>query len=86
MNLYLKAATTFAAIVALSVWGEFLIPLLLTQTMNAKPVTVQIAEYVGKYTTNYPILAAAGVLALIPPALLALALNKRITGMLAGSS
>ena len=74
------------AIVALSVWGEFLIPLLLTQTMNAKPVTVQITEYVGKYTTNYPILAAAGVLALIPPALLALALNKRITGMLAGSS
>ena len=54
--------------------------------MNAKPVTVLITEYVGKYTTNYPILAAAGVLALIPPALLALALNKRITGMLAGSS
>jgi multiple sugar transport system permease protein len=75
-----------AAITMLSVWGEFLIPLLLTQTMNAKPVTVQITEYVGKYSTNYPIVAAAGVLALIPPALLALALNKRITGMLAGSS
>jgi multiple sugar transport system permease protein len=75
-----------AAILVLSVWGEFLIPLLLTSTLNAKPVTVQITEYVGKYTTNYPILAAAGVLALIPPALLALALNKRITGMLAGSS
>ncbi|MEP6641105.1 MAG: carbohydrate ABC transporter permease [Gaiellales bacterium] len=75
-----------AAILALSVWGEFLIPLLLTSTMNAKPVTVLITEYVGKYTTNYPILAAGGVLALIPPALLALLLNKRITGMLAGSS
>jgi multiple sugar transport system permease protein len=75
-----------AAILVLSVWGEFLIPLLLTSTMNAKPVTVQITEYVGKYSTNYPILAAAGVLALIPPALIALILNKRITGMLAGSS
>ena len=75
-----------AAITMLSVWGEFLIPLLLTQTMNAKPVTVQITEYVGKYSTNYPIVAAAGVLALMPPALLALVLNKRITGMLAGSS
>jgi multiple sugar transport system permease protein len=62
------------------------IPLLLTQTSNAKPVTVLITEYVGKYTTNYPILAAGGVMALIPPAILALALNKRITGMLAGSS
>jgi len=31
-----------AAIIVLSVWGEFLIPLLLTSTMNAKPVTVLI--------------------------------------------
>ncbi len=75
-----------AAILLLSVWGEFLIPLLLSSTGNAKPVTVLITEYVGKYTTNYPILAAAGVLALIPPAVVALLLNKRITGMLAGSS
>jgi multiple sugar transport system permease protein len=75
-----------SAILVLSVWGEFLIPLLLTSTMNAKPVTVIITEYVGKYTTNYPILAAAGVLALLPPALVALILNRRITGMLAGSS
>ena len=49
-------------------------------------MTVLITEYVGKYSTNYPILAAAGVLALLPPALLALLLNRRITGMLAGSS
>lgn len=75
-----------AAILLLSVWGEFLIPLLLSSTMNAKPVTVVITEYVGKYSTNYPILAAAGVLALIPPAVVALALNRRITGILAGSS
>jgi multiple sugar transport system permease protein len=75
-----------SAILLLSVWGEFLIPLLLSSTMNAKPVTVLITEYVGKYTTNYPILAAAGVLALLPPALVALVLNRRITGMLAGSS
>jgi multiple sugar transport system permease protein len=75
-----------SAILVLSVWGEFLIPLLLAQTMNSKPVTVIITEYVGKYTTNYPILAAGGVLALLPPALVALILNRRITGMLAGSS
>jgi multiple sugar transport system permease protein len=75
-----------AAILILSVWGEFLIPLLLTSTMNSMPVTVLITQYVGKYSTNYPILAAAGVLALIPPAMIALILNKRITGMLAGSS
>ncbi len=81
-----SAIAAVAAILALSVWGEFLIPLLLTSTSNAKPVTVLITEYVGKYTTNYPILAAAGVLALLPPALLALILNRRITSVMAGSS
>jgi multiple sugar transport system permease protein len=81
-----SALAAVAAIVALSVWGEFLIPLLLTSTENSKPVTVLITEYVGKYTTNYTILAAAGVLALMPPALLVLVLNRRITSVMAGSS
>ncbi|MGZ4481326.1 MAG: carbohydrate ABC transporter permease [Gaiellales bacterium] len=81
-----SAIAAVAAILVLSVWGEFLIPLVLSSTTNAKPVTVLITEYVGKYTTNYPILAAAGVLALLPPALIALILNRRITGVVAGSS
>jgi len=75
-----------SAIVVLSVWGEFLIPLLLTSTSASKPVTVLIPEYVGKYTTNYPLLAAAGVLALLPPAIVALVLNRHIQGVLSGSS
>ncbi len=75
-----------SVIVVLSVWGEFLIPLLLTSTSASKPVTVLIAEYVGKYTTNYPLLAAAGVLALLPPAVVAFVLNRHIQGMLSGSS
>jgi multiple sugar transport system permease protein len=75
-----------SAIVVLLVWGEFLIPLLLTLTSASKPVTVLIPEYIGKYTTNYPLLAAAGVLALAPPAVVALVLNRHIRGMLSGSS
>ena len=75
-----------AAIVMLAVWGEFLIPLLLTSTLNSKTVTVVIPEYVGKYTTNYPLLAAAGMLAVLPPAIVALVLNRHIRGMLHGSS
>ena len=75
-----------SALVVLSVWGEFLIPLLLTSTSASKPVAVLIPEYVGKYTTNYPLLAAAGMLALLPPAIVALVLNRHIRGMLSGSS
>ncbi len=75
-----------SAILMLSVWGEFLIPLLLTSTLSSKPVTVLITEYVGKYTTDYPLLAAAGVLILIPPAIVALVLNRHIRGVLSGTS
>lgn len=75
-----------AAIFMLAVWGEFLTPLLLAPTLNTKPVTVMITELVGKYATNYPVLAAAGVIALIPPAIVALALNRQIRGVLSGSS
>jgi multiple sugar transport system permease protein len=75
-----------AAIFMLAVWGEFLTPLLLAPTLNTKPVTVIITELVGKYATNYPVLAAAGVIALLPPALVALVLNRQIRGALTGSS
>lgn len=75
-----------SAIIVLLVWGEFLIPLLLTSTNASKPVTVLIPEYIGKYTTNYPLLAAAGVLAMLPPTVVALVLNRHIRGMLSGSS
>ncbi len=75
-----------SAIIVLLVWGEFLIPLLLTSTNASKPVTVFIPEYIGKYTTNYPLLAAAGVLAMLPPTVVALVLNRHIRGMLSGSS
>ena len=70
-----------AAILVLSVWGEFLIPLLLTSTMNAKPVTVQITEYVGKYTTNYPILAAGG--GMVAPALVYVLGAEGVVGLAA---
>jgi multiple sugar transport system permease protein len=73
------------AIFMLAVWGEFLIPLLLSSTLNTKPVTVLITEFIGKYQTNYPLLMAAGVLAMIPPALVALVLNRQIRGVLGGS-
>jgi multiple sugar transport system permease protein len=75
-----------SAIVMLLVYGQFLIPLLLSSSSSTTPVTVLITDFVGKYTTNYPLLTAAGVIALLPPAIVALALNGQIRGMLAGST
>jgi multiple sugar transport system permease protein len=73
------------AIVVLMVWGQFLIPLLLSSTEETKPITVVITEFIGKYTTNSPLLTAAGVLAMLPPAILALVLNRHIRGMLSAN-
>jgi multiple sugar transport system permease protein len=75
-----------AAIVMLLVYGQFLIQLLLSSSSSTTPVTVLITDFVGKYTTNYPLLTAAGVIALLPPAIVALALNGQIRGMLSGST
>lgn len=75
-----------SAIVMLSVWGQFLVPLLFAPTIATKPVTVLITEFVGKYNSNQPLIVAAGMLALLPPALVAIVLNKQIRGMLSGWS
>lgn len=72
------------AIIALSTWGSFLVPLLFAPTLATKPATVLITELVGKYTTNYPLIAAAGILIVIPPAVVAVVLNRHIRGMLGG--
>jgi multiple sugar transport system permease protein len=72
------------AILVLSTWGEFLIPLIFATTSETHPLTVTITEFVGKYTTNVPLMMAAGMLSLIPPAVVALVLNRHIRSMLAG--
>jgi len=72
------------AILTLSVWGQFFLPLLFAPTLVTKPVTVLITEFVGKYNRNIPVIAAAGILAIIPPAIVAVGLNRYIRGMLVG--
>ncbi len=74
------------AILMLAMWGQFFIPLLFAPTLHTKPVAVLITEFSGKYRTNYPLVAAAGVLALIPPAIVATVLNRHIRSMLGGLS
>jgi len=72
------------AILLLSTWGEFLIPLIFATTSDTHPITVTITEFVGKYTINVPLMMAAGMMSLIPPAVVALFLNRHIRSMLAG--
>lgn len=61
-------------------WDEFLYALIFTSTTHAKTIPVAIAEFTGKYSSDFGLIAAGGVLAALPPVLLALAAQRYIVG------
>ena len=76
-----------ALITFLFAWGQFLFPLVLSSDISTQPLTVAIAALQGRHVVPSTLLSAAGVLAIIVPALLALGFNRYIVnGLLAGSS
>jgi multiple sugar transport system permease protein len=75
-----------ALITFLFAWGQFLFPLVLSSDLSTQPLTVVIAALQGRHVVPSTLLNAAGVLAIIVPAALALGFNRYIVnGLLAGS-
>ena len=67
-------------------WDEFFFPLIFTSSREAKMVPVAIAEFTGRHAIDFGAMATGGVLALIPPVLLALAFNRLIvSGLTSGA-
>lgn len=76
-----------AAIVFLLSWGQFMLPLVLTTNLASEPVTVVIAALYGPHLVSFTLMAAAGILAIAIPAVLALLLNRYVvSGLTAGST
>jgi multiple sugar transport system permease protein len=67
-------------------WDEFLYALIFTSTTNAKTIPVAIAEFTGKFSSDFGLIAAGGVLATLPPVLIALAFQRYIVGGLTAGS
>ena len=67
-------------------WDEFLYALIFTSTTNAKTIPVAIAEFTGKYSSDFGLIAAGGVLASLPPLVLALLFQRYIVGGLSSGS
>jgi multiple sugar transport system permease protein len=66
-------------------WDEFFLALIFTSNLEAKTLTVAISEFNGKYSIDYGMISAAGVLASLLPALIVLLFQKYIVmGMTAG--
>jgi multiple sugar transport system permease protein len=69
----------------LMAWDEFFMALIFTSNLAAKTIPVAIAEFNGKFSIDYGMISAAGVLASIPPVLVAIVFQKYIVmGMTSG--
>ena len=79
----LAASGMFAFIVA---WNEFFTAFILSSTMNSKTLSVVISEFSSKVGIDYVAMATAGVLASIPPVVLAIVFQRYIVqGLTAGA-
>ena len=75
-----------ALIMFLNTWNQFQIPLILASSIETKPVAIVVSEFMTKDSIQYGLTAAAGILAVIPPAATALIFRKfLISGMIRGS-
>jgi multiple sugar transport system permease protein len=79
----LVAAAVFAFMFA---WNEFLFALFLTSSINSKTAPIVVANFATDIQVLFTFMAAAGVLSVIPPLVLALVFQRMIVqGLAAGS-
>jgi multiple sugar transport system permease protein len=86
MPISVPGLVSTAMFVFLLAWDEFFYALIFTSTLTAKTVPVAIAEFVGRYVVNINGMMAGGILAAVPPVLVALIFQRYIVrGMTAGA-
>jgi multiple sugar transport system permease protein len=61
-------------------WDEFLYALIFTDTDASKTIPVAIAEFTGRHAVDFGMIATGGVLASIPPVVIALLFQRYIVG------
>jgi multiple sugar transport system permease protein len=77
------AAIMFAFLLA---WDEFMYALIFTSSNAAKTLPVAFSEFAGRYTTDFGLVAAGGILAALPPIIVALIFQRYVvSGMAAGA-
>ena len=75
-----------ALIMFLNTWNQFQIPLILASSLETKPVAIVVSEFMTKDSIQYGFTAAAGIVAVIPPAITALIFRRfLISGMMGGA-
>lgn len=76
-----------AILTFLSAWGQFMVPLVFSPSLATKSLTVLIPEFVTRNYVDYGLMNAAGVIAMLPPVLLVIFLNRfLVRGLIAGAT
>ncbi len=66
-------------------WDEFLYALVFTSTTAAKTLPVAISEFTARHAVDFGLMATGGIIASLPPVILALVLQKYlVAGLTAG--
>ena len=67
-------------------WDEFLYALIITQTNASKTLPIAINDFIGRHGVDFGLLATGGVIAAVPPVILAFAFQRYIVaGLTSGS-
>jgi multiple sugar transport system permease protein len=70
----------------LASWNEFLLALMFTQTPRSQTLPIIVAGLTSDFTVSFSFLNAAGVLAVVPPVILAVLFERYIvSGLTAGA-
>ena len=79
----LVAASIFTFLIT---WNEFFFAAMISRDISSQPVTVVVASFFSQYSISYGGVAAAGVVAAVPPIVLALIFQKYLVkGLVAGA-
>jgi multiple sugar transport system permease protein len=81
-----SAVITVAVFAFLAGWGDFIFALTILNGSGIEPITLGIYTYLGNYSTDWGAVMAAGVIAMVPAAVLLVMAQRYIaTGLTAGA-
>jgi multiple sugar transport system permease protein len=86
MPISMPGLVSTAMFTFLLAWDEFFYALIFTSTLASKTAPVAMAEFVGRYAININGMMAGGILAALPPVILAFIFQRYIvSGMTSGA-
>ncbi|WP_343715163.1 carbohydrate ABC transporter permease [Inquilinus sp.] len=81
------AMAALAVLIFTFVWNDYFWALVLVQSDGVRPITIGLAQLKGAYSTQWNLVAAASILAAIPPIVLFFVMQKQfIAGLAMGAT